>query len=88
MHHTNEDHTANAKRSCVRFATRGIPDKESSAGGAVVLDASGSNCCKDRFLMQFDTKTHNRQRPTLSANSNVSPKKTKKIHCGPVGTLT
>jgi hypothetical protein len=38
MHHTNEDHTANAKRSCVTFATRGIPDKESSAGGSVVLD--------------------------------------------------
>ncbi len=39
MHHTNEDHTANAKRSCVTFATRGIPDKESSAEGAVVLGA-------------------------------------------------
>jgi hypothetical protein len=39
MHHTNEDHTANAKPSCVTFATRGIPDKESSAGGSVVLDA-------------------------------------------------
>jgi hypothetical protein len=39
MNHTNEDHTANAKRSCVTFATRGIPDKESSAGGAVVLNA-------------------------------------------------
>jgi hypothetical protein len=49
MHHTNEDHTANAKRSCVTFATRGIPDRESSAGGAVVLDASGSICCdRDR----------------------------------------
>jgi hypothetical protein len=52
MHHTNEDHTANAKRSCVTFATRGIPDKESSAGGSVVLDASGSICCKDRFKCQ------------------------------------
>jgi hypothetical protein len=48
MHHTNEDHTANAKRSCVAFATRGIPDKESSAGGLVVLDASGSMTDSER----------------------------------------
>jgi hypothetical protein len=30
--HTNVDHTSNAKHSCVTFVTRGIPDKESSAG--------------------------------------------------------
>ena len=50
MHHTNEGHTANAKRSCGTFATRGIPDKKSGAGGTAVLDATGAICCKNRFL--------------------------------------
>ena len=37
MHHTNEGHLANAKRSCETFATKGIPDKKSSAKMNMIL---------------------------------------------------